>query len=175
MRLAMAGLMSGGRLRPFVLALAIATQVATMTAPAPSAAQATDKQDKAAARAEAARADAARKLEQSKERLGEAERRAQSLQTEVRNSREEQASNANGYYVRSERRIWVSPELSPLMSAKTLAHELSHHFADHEVNGHCREEAETIAEASAFIVLNHLGFDSAAIPDFGRREPPQKP
>jgi antirestriction protein ArdC len=74
--------------------------------------------------------------------------------------RDAQAVGANGYYAAAERRIWVSPEVTPLMSAKTLAHELAHHFAQHALNGDCREEAETIAEAAAFIVLNHFGFDS---------------
>jgi antirestriction protein ArdC len=72
-------------------------------------------------------------------------------------------SSANGFYEPDAKRIWISPELpSRLMAAKTLAHELSHHFADHRTNGHCRGEAETIAEASAFIVLNHFGHDSGA-------------
>ena len=67
---------------------------------------------------------------------------------------------ANGFYVRSERRIWVSPELDPLHAAKTLAHELSHHFADHAAKGHSREEAEMVAESSAYVVMAHLGCDS---------------
>lgn len=72
-------------------------------------------------------------------------------------------SHANGFYQADAKRIWINPDLpSPLQAAKTLAHELSHHFAEHSANGHCRGEAETIAEASAFIVLNHFGFDSGA-------------
>lgn len=73
------------------------------------------------------------------------------------------ASAANGFYQPDARRIWISPDLpSPLQTAKTLAHELSHHFADHGTNGQCRGEAETIAEASAFIVLNHFGHGSGS-------------
>ena len=68
--------------------------------------------------------------------------------------------SANGFYVRSERRIWVCPALEPLQAAKTLAHELSHHFARHQEQGHNRDEAEMIAESSAFIVMAHLGQDS---------------
>lgn len=68
--------------------------------------------------------------------------------------------SANGFYVRSERRIWVCPALEPLQAAKTLAHELSHHFAHHQEHGHSRDEAEMIAESSAFIVMAHLGQDS---------------
>jgi antirestriction protein ArdC len=67
---------------------------------------------------------------------------------------------ANGFYVRAERRIWVSPDLEPLQSAKTLAHELSHHFGRHDEKSHSRDEAEMIAESSAFIVMAHLGQDS---------------
>ena len=65
--------------------------------------------------------------------------------------------DANGFYVRAERRIWVSPYLQPLQSAKTLAHELSHHFAKHAEKSHSRDEAEMIAESSAFVVMAHLG------------------
>ena len=73
------------------------------------------------------------------------------------------ASSANGFYEPDAKRIWICPALpSRLMAAKTLAHELSHHFAEHAANGHCRGEAETIAEASAFIVLNHFGHDAGA-------------
>lgn len=67
---------------------------------------------------------------------------------------------ANGFYVRSERRIWVSPDLEPLQAAKTLAHELSHHFAHHQERAHSRDEAEMIAESSAFIVMSYLGKDA---------------
>ncbi len=68
--------------------------------------------------------------------------------------------SANGFYVRIQRQIWVSPELESLQAAKTLAHELSHHFARHDENSHSREEAEMIAESSAFVVMAHLGCDS---------------
>jgi hypothetical protein len=68
--------------------------------------------------------------------------------------------SANGLYSRTQRQIWVSPKLEPLQAAKTLAHELSHHFAKHNENAHSREEAEMIAESSAFIVMAHLGCDS---------------
>lgn len=71
-------------------------------------------------------------------------------------------AGANGYYQRNAQLIWLSPGLpGATMAAKTLAHELSHHFAEHEANAHTRPEAETIAEASAFIVLNAHGLDSA--------------
>jgi antirestriction protein ArdC len=70
------------------------------------------------------------------------------------------APGAKGFYSRSGRLIWVSPEYPGLQRAKTLAHELGHHFAEHEENGHNRPECETIAEAVAYIVMNSAGFDS---------------
>lgn len=70
-------------------------------------------------------------------------------------------TSANGFYHRAAKRIWLSPKLEPVMAAKTLAHELGHHFAEHELNGHCREEAELIAESVAYVVLKANGIDSA--------------
>ena len=88
MRQGLAILMSGGWLRPAVM-----TSILALLAASPATAQTSDKQiqDKAA-RAEAAKQDAARQLDLRKEKLGEAERRAQSLQTDLRQTREEQAS-----------------------------------------------------------------------------------
>jgi antirestriction protein ArdC len=71
------------------------------------------------------------------------------------------AQGINGYYIREQRRIWVNPELEPLQAAKTLAHELSHHYADHPA-GDCRGERETVAEASAFVVMASFGVDSGS-------------
>ena len=68
--------------------------------------------------------------------------------------------SANGFYLRTERRIWVSPNLEPLQAVKTLAHELSHHLANHTEKQHSRDEAEMVAESSAFVVMAHLGSDS---------------
>ena len=70
-------------------------------------------------------------------------------------------SAANGFYSEDRRLIWVKPEASLAQATKTLAHELSHHYAEHKVNGHCRDESETIAEASAYVILAHFGIDSA--------------
>jgi len=41
------------------------------------------------------------------------------------------AGGANGWYARSTRTIWVDPGLAPVMAAKTLCHEIAHHFAEH--------------------------------------------
>ncbi len=67
-------------------------------------------------------------------------------------------NGANGYYTGS--MIWVRPDVDDAQAAKTLAHELGHHFAQHNVNGHCREEGEIIAESVAYIVLRHFGLDA---------------
>jgi hypothetical protein len=65
---------------------------------------------------------------------------------------------ANGWYDRNGRTIWVDPELAPVMAAKTLCHEIAHHFAEHIDS---RQEHETIAESVAYIVLGHFGIDSS--------------
>lgn len=69
-------------------------------------------------------------------------------------------NGANGWYSRERSLIWVRPDVDDAQAAKTLAHELAHHFAEHKVNGHCREEGEIIAESAAYIVLNHFGIDA---------------
>jgi antirestriction protein ArdC len=68
------------------------------------------------------------------------------------------SGGANGWYARSTRTIWVDPDLEPRMAAKTLCHEIAHHFAEHIDN---RQEHETIAESVAYIVLGHFGIDSS--------------
>ena len=68
---------------------------------------------------------------------------------------------ANGFYRRDSHEIWIRPDVSLVMAAKTFAHELAHHFAEHDTNGHCREEKETIAESVAYIVLGHFGIDAS--------------
>jgi hypothetical protein len=65
---------------------------------------------------------------------------------------------ANGWYAKSSRSIWVDPGLEPVMAAKTLCHEIAHHFAEHIDS---RKEHETIAESVAFVVLGHFGIDAS--------------
>jgi antirestriction protein ArdC len=65
---------------------------------------------------------------------------------------------ANGYYDRGRRVIWLDPTLWPVMSTKTLAHELGHHFAEHVDSG---QEQETVAESVAYVVLGHFGIDAS--------------
>ena len=69
-------------------------------------------------------------------------------------------NGANGWYSRDRSLIWVRPDVDDAQAGKTLAHELAHHFAEHTINGHCREEGEIIAESAAYIVLNHYGIDA---------------
>ena len=64
---------------------------------------------------------------------------------------------ANGWYNRTRREVWVDPALAPRMAAKTLCHEIAHHYAEHIDS---REEHETIAESVAYIVLGHFGIDA---------------
>jgi len=68
------------------------------------------------------------------------------------------AGGANGWYARTRRTIWVDPNLAPVMTGKTLCHELAHHFAEHIDS---RQEHETIAESVAYIVLGHFGIDAS--------------
>ncbi len=67
------------------------------------------------------------------------------------------AHEANGWYDRTGRQIWVDPGLAPVMSAKTLCHEIAHHYAEHIDS---RQEHETIAESVAYVVLGHFGIDA---------------
>jgi hypothetical protein len=69
-------------------------------------------------------------------------------------------NGVKGWYNQTKNEIWIRPNMSPAMRAKTLAHELGHHFAQHATNGHCTSERECIAESVAFIVTTHFGLDS---------------
>lgn len=64
----------------------------------------------------------------------------------------------NGFYNRSQRLIWVDPDLPPVMASKTLCHEIAHHFSE---GSETRQESETIAESVAYVVLGHFGIDAA--------------
>jgi antirestriction protein ArdC len=63
-----------------------------------------------------------------------------------------------GAYLPQEQRIELR-EASPLQMAKTLAHELAHHFGEHQA---VTAEHETIAEAVAYVVCSHFGLDTGA-------------
>jgi antirestriction protein ArdC len=68
--------------------------------------------------------------------------------------------SAYGFYVPGKRVIAVHQLLSGDQAAKTLAHEVAHFTAEHN-HFMPREDAETIAEASAFVVLSHAGIDTS--------------
>ncbi len=63
---------------------------------------------------------------------------------------------ANGYYNPRTREIAVHHHLIEIRELKTLVHEAAHFTADH--CGEVRwEDAETVAESSAYVVLAHFG------------------
>jgi predicted Zn-dependent protease len=55
----------------------------------------------------------------------------------------------------------VHERLSGDQACKTLAHEMAHFTAEHNAIMP-REDAETIAEASAYVVLSHYGIDTSS-------------
>ena len=72
----------------------------------------------------------------------------------------EDLSRAHGYYAPHERRIVLGSHLAGDQRVKTLAHEAAHYVADHR-GWTGREDAETVAESVAFVVLNHYGIDAS--------------
>ncbi len=73
----------------------------------------------------------------------------------------EDTGRANGYYRPEDRLIAVSNQLSGDQRTKTLVHEAAHYLADHR-GAVTREDAETVAESSAFVVLAHYGIDAGS-------------
>ena len=71
---------------------------------------------------------------------------------------------AKGYYQRATRSIVMAKGLAADHAAKTLVHELAHHFCGHGAPGdqpdRSREEAE--AEGTAFVVCEHFGIETAS-------------
>lgn len=72
---------------------------------------------------------------------------------------QEELERGNGYYAPLRRRIAVDSRLSGDQATKTMAHETAHFVADHR-GGIAREDAETVAESVAYVVLAHYGIDS---------------
>lgn len=66
----------------------------------------------------------------------------------------------NGFYRPADKLIVVNFKLHGDQAAKTLAHEAAHAVAGNR-GLEAREDAETVAESSAFVVLNHFGIDSS--------------
>jgi hypothetical protein len=72
-------------------------------------------------------------------------------------SRPRQAPGIKGEY--STTGIWIRPEEPRAQQLKSLAHEIAHYYSA-GVFRIPRQDAETIAESSAFVVGAHYGFDS---------------
>ena len=66
-----------------------------------------------------------------------------------------------GTYHPALKRVQLQVGMSPDQTAKTLCHETAHYRADHTAGIH-RRDAETVAEASSFVVLNHYGIDTSS-------------
>jgi len=69
---------------------------------------------------------------------------------------QEDTGRTNGYYQPADRLIALSDRLGGDQRTKTLVHEAAHYLADHRGQV-TREDAETVAESSAFVVLAHYG------------------
>lgn len=70
-------------------------------------------------------------------------------------------NGANGTYSLLDHRIEISDELRSDAAAKTLAHEFAHYTAGHRGRGNL-PDMETVAEASAFVVMHAQGVDTGS-------------
>lgn len=68
---------------------------------------------------------------------------------------------ALGYYSPSLKQIALDHSLEGVQVAKTLCHETAHFVADHLPGGVSRQDAETVAESSAYVVLKRYGVDTS--------------
>nr|MBA3946811.1 hypothetical protein [Herpetosiphonaceae bacterium] len=69
-------------------------------------------------------------------------------------------SSYKGYYNRAQQLIFVKRN-APTQMLKTLIHELAHHL-DEDLITSPRQEQETVAEATAFVVAAHADIDTSA-------------
>ncbi len=67
----------------------------------------------------------------------------------------------NGYYQPHNHEIGVSAALRGDAATKTLGHEVAHFVAQHR-GFELQEDVETVAESTAFVVLNHYGIDTGS-------------
>ena len=74
---------------------------------------------------------------------------------------QEELDRGHGYYAPAERRIAIGSHLAGDQRTKTLAHEAAHVVAEHRGDT-SREDAETVAESAAFVVLHHYGIDTSS-------------
>ena len=68
--------------------------------------------------------------------------------------------SAAGYWCKTTKTIRVDPSLAQLQRTKTLAHELAHALAGHDGSTDS-QEAETVAEAVAYLVCDACGLDTS--------------
>ena len=70
---------------------------------------------------------------------------------------------AKGYYQRTTQTIVLAKSLAADQTAKTLCHELAHHWCGHGMPGEKRDRAieEAEAEGTAFVVCEHFGIDTS--------------
>ena len=66
-----------------------------------------------------------------------------------------------GTYHPTLKRVQLQVGMSPDQTAKTLCHETAHFVADHAAGIH-RRDAETVAEASSFVILHRFGVDTSS-------------
>ena len=72
----------------------------------------------------------------------------------------EEVAHGNGYYAPMQKCIAIDSRLAGDQATKTLAHETAHAVAQHR-SDMPREDAETVAESAAYVVLSHYGIDSS--------------
>jgi antirestriction protein ArdC len=73
----------------------------------------------------------------------------------------EDTGRARGYYRPDGRLIAISDRLAGDQQVKTLIHEAAHYLADHR-GAIPTEDAETVAESAAFVVMSHFRVDTGA-------------
>ncbi|MDQ6832692.1 MAG: ArdC-like ssDNA-binding domain-containing protein [Chloroflexota bacterium] len=67
-----------------------------------------------------------------------------------------------GYWHPDRREIGIRADLTGVRALKTLAHETAHLLADHRREGIPAEDAETVAESVAFVLLDHYSIDTSS-------------
>lgn len=68
---------------------------------------------------------------------------------------------ARGAFMPGEhKKIYVAPDLADDMAAKTLIHESAHYVADHR-GWDAKEDVESVAEGTAFVVSSRYGIDTS--------------
>jgi alkylated DNA nucleotide flippase Atl1 len=74
----------------------------------------------------------------------------------------DQEATQRGSWNPAKREIGIRADLSGVQELKTLVHETAHLLADHRRESVAMQDAETVAESVAFVVLDHHGIDTSA-------------